>query len=156
MPNDWRDDRIGSAREGKNPMVITEMSHGYAVMADMQFLPGWCVLLPKHNVASLNDLSLEERQGFLMDMSLVGDAILAVCDHPTRVNYDILGNSDEYLHAHIYPRYSWEAANRIHLPVWRYPVSAWSDPETVYSEKRYGLLKIRLREYLRCVMQEEK
>ncbi|WP_193786715.1 hypothetical protein [Bifidobacterium actinocoloniiforme] len=47
---------------------------------------------------------MEERSQSLLDMSVLGDATLAVCQ-PGRINYDILGNTDEYLHAHAYPRY---------------------------------------------------
>ena len=34
-------------------------------------------------------------------MSVLGDAILAACS-PLRVNYDILGNTDQFLHAHVF------------------------------------------------------
>jgi hypothetical protein len=33
----WKENRIESAREGTNPMVIAEMKSGYAVMGDVQF-----------------------------------------------------------------------------------------------------------------------
>jgi diadenosine tetraphosphate (Ap4A) HIT family hydrolase len=70
----------------------------------MRFLPGWRILLPHRHVGSLNELGMEERSQSLLDMSVLGDATLAVCQ-PGRINYDILGNTDEYLHAHAYPRY---------------------------------------------------
>jgi diadenosine tetraphosphate (Ap4A) HIT family hydrolase len=134
-------------------MVIAEMDAGYAVMADMQFIPGWCILLPRHPAGSLNEMALGERSRFLTDMSVLGDAILAVCgtvlgDCPVRVNYDILGNADQYLHAHVYPRYSWEDPERLSLPVWLYPQTSWSDERTAYREERHGKLKAALREYL--------
>ena len=44
---DWRDDRIGSAARGENPTVLAELPSGYAVIGDVQFLPGYCVLLGK-------------------------------------------------------------------------------------------------------------
>ena len=37
------------------------------------------VLLPKKEVNSLNVLSLEEREQFLSDMSVLGDAIIQSC-----------------------------------------------------------------------------
>jgi diadenosine tetraphosphate (Ap4A) HIT family hydrolase len=40
-------------------------------------------------------------------MSLIGEAILKVCS-PSRVNYSIYGNTNAYLHAHLFPRYNWE------------------------------------------------
>lgn len=144
---DWRDDRIASARDGLNPTLIAEMDSGYAVMADMQFLPGWCILLPKRNVDSLNALDAQERKSFLYDMSVLGDAILSVCK-PVRVNYDILGNSDQYLHAHVYPRYAWEQEEQLKLPVWLYENHCWSDPKTGFSEERHGALMHSIRSYL--------
>jgi len=88
-------------------MVIKELSGSFAVYGDVQFLPGYCVLLPKREVASLNDLDLSERQIFLTDMTLLGDAIIQDCS-PLRINYELLGNTDNFLHAHLFPRYEWE------------------------------------------------
>ena len=45
MTQTWRDDRIGSAERGENPMVLARMKSGFAVIGDTQFLPGWGVLL---------------------------------------------------------------------------------------------------------------
>lgn len=86
----WYDNRIKSALNGTNPMVMKEMSGGFAVFGDVQFLPGYSILLPKKDVSSLNDLNIDERTLFLRDMSILGDAISLACQ-PTRINYDILG-----------------------------------------------------------------
>ncbi len=42
---DWKEDRIGSALRGENPTVLAQMPGGFAVMSDVQWLPGYCVLL---------------------------------------------------------------------------------------------------------------
>jgi hypothetical protein len=42
---------------------------------------------------------------------------------------EILGNRDEFLHAHIWPRYDWEPAEIVHKPVWLYPASHWTRGE---------------------------
>jgi diadenosine tetraphosphate (Ap4A) HIT family hydrolase len=150
LPVNWRNDRLAAIHDGKNPTLITEMEYGYAVMADMQFLPGWCILLPKRYTESLNSLSLGERQGFLLDMCILGDAIIDVC-HPVRVNYDILGNSDTYLHAHVYLRYSWESPERASSPSWLYPDEYWQSKGYSFSlEKSLSLLN-KLRAYLQNV-----
>lgn len=140
--DDWKKDRIGSALEGKNPTVLARMKSGFVVMADPQFLPGYCILLAYPQTGSLNDLSMEERERFLADMSIIGDAILDVCK-PIRINYDILGNSDQFLHAHIYPRYEWEEEKRKH-PVWLYPKEYWTDEKYQFKEETHGDLKVRL------------
>ena len=67
---EWYENRILSAINGTNPMLIKELEGGYAVFGDVQFLPGYCVLLPKKEVNSLNVLTLEEREQFLSDMSV--------------------------------------------------------------------------------------
>ncbi len=36
----WKDDRIGSAHRGENPMVMALMRSGFAVIGDTQHLPG--------------------------------------------------------------------------------------------------------------------
>ncbi|MGY3704332.1 hypothetical protein BW731_03565 [Vagococcus martis] len=143
----WRENRIKSAQNGTNPMLIKEMTGGFLVFGDVQFLPGYCVLLPKREVNSLNDLSLEERESFLLDMSIVGDALLSVCG-ATRVNYDILGNTDNYLHAHIFPRYDWEEEERRKMPVWLYDKSNWSNLDTAYQEEKYGEIRAKIKNYL--------
>lgn len=43
-----------------------------------------------------------------------------------RMNFDILGITDEFLHAHVWPRYEWEPAERVRKPVWLYPSEFWS------------------------------
>jgi len=122
---DWRSDRLGSARSGENPMVMAKLPSGYVVFGDTQHLPGYCVLLSDVDDADhLTDLAGEQRQQFLADMALLGDAVFAVCGgrDPAfrRLNYEILGNSLHHLHAHVHARYAWEPAEFRSGPVWRY------------------------------------
>ncbi|EPE8809103.1 hypothetical protein [Staphylococcus pseudintermedius] len=46
----WKENRILSAKNGTNPMVIIELKGSYVVFGDVQFLPGYCVLFPKREV----------------------------------------------------------------------------------------------------------
>ena len=128
-------------------MLIKELKGGYAVFGDVQFLPGYCVLLPKKEVNSLNVLTLEEREQFLSDMSILGDAIIQSCT-PIRVNYDILGNTDNFLHAHVFPRYEWESEERKKMPVWLYDSSNWHNKETAYSPIKHDKIRNSILEYL--------
>lgn len=139
----WKDDRFGSAERGENPTVLARMKSGFAVLGDAQFLPGYCVLLGVPKVGSLNDLSIKARADFLLDMSILGDAIMSVCD-PLRVNYEILGNTDSYLHAHVIPRYDWEVEEQRKMPVWLYPKENWSLQEYQFSAEKHGVLKSNL------------
>lgn len=130
---DWKKNRILSARNGTNPMLMTAMKSGYAVIGDTQFLPGYSVLLPKENYQHLEEMPLAERTQFLQDMTLLGEAVRSVTS-AQRINYDILGNTDNFVHAHVFPRYSWEPAERLLKPVWLYDPANWLDENMQYSD----------------------
>ena len=112
--------RVAQAREGRNPTVVTRMASGWAVLGDQQFLPGYCLLLPDPVVPSLNDLAGEARTRFLLDLGLLGDALLEVTD-AHRINYGVYGNHDAALHAHVFARYAWEPERYKSGPAWLYP-----------------------------------
>jgi len=132
--------RVSAARDGSNPYVISKVESGWAVMGDVQFLQGYCLLLPDPVVPSLNDLSGDSRAAFLRDMALLGDAILEVTG-AQRMNYEILGNSEPALHAHIFPRYDSEPPELRTMPAWFYDWAA-APP---YSEARHGALRDRIK-----------
>ena len=144
---DWRLNRIGAAERGENPMVIARLRSGFAVIGDTQFLPGYCVLLASPQVSSLEDLSPSERVVFLDDMGRLGSAVNSACA-PRRINYSIYGNTDAFLHAHVFARYDWEPAERRPGPVWLYPRENWSDPALAYNEERHGAVRARIAEAL--------
>jgi diadenosine tetraphosphate (Ap4A) HIT family hydrolase len=135
MGDDWRDDRVGTALRGDNPTVLQRLTAGFAVIGDVQFLPGYCVLLTDHPAADrLTDLPRAKRLAFLDDMELLGQAVERVCSRRDpafrRINYEILGNHDAFLHAHIWPRYEWEPDNIRSRPVWLYAPEMWQQPQT--------------------------
>ena len=125
--------RVAEANEGNNPKVITRMPSGWAVLGDTQFLRGYCLLLPDPVVAHLNDFSGQQRLQFLDDMAALGDAVLAVTG-ALRINYEMLGNLEPALHAHLFPRYADEPEDLRTKPVWLYPQSAWE--ESVFDLER--------------------
>ena len=76
--------------------------------------------MPDPVVSSINELGIQQRAAFMCDMTVVGDALQDVTG-AYRINYAILGNSDQVLHAHIVPRYLHEPETlRKGLP-WLYP-----------------------------------
>ena len=93
------------------------MASGWAVLGDPQILKGYCLLLPDPVVPHLNALAGVARRHFLEDMARLGDAILQVTS-AERINYEILGNVEPALHAHVIPRYATESADRRRTPVW--------------------------------------
>ncbi|NMZ01314.1 HIT domain-containing protein [Pseudomonas proteolytica] len=131
--------RVALARSGANDKVICKMASGWAVMGDVQFLPGYCLLLPDPVVSSLNDLDTQARTTYLLDMARLGDAVLQATD-ALRMNYEILGNSEPELHCHIFPRYASEAEQYRKMPVWFYD---WKTA-TPYAEDVHGALRLEI------------
>ncbi|MGZ3103726.1 diadenosine tetraphosphate hydrolase [Streptomyces sp. H72] len=131
MGGDWRADRVGAALRGENPTVLRRLAAGFAVIGDVQFLPGYSVLLvDEPGVQRLSDLPRVKRLAFLSDMDRLGEAVEGVCRRMDpafrRVNLEILGNREPFLHAHVWPRFEWEPADVVGAPVWLYPRERWS------------------------------
>jgi diadenosine tetraphosphate (Ap4A) HIT family hydrolase len=141
---DWRSDRIGSAIRGENPTVLARMPAGFAVIGDVQWLPGYCVLLSDDPAATrLSDLSRGQRSAYLESMATLAEAVEIACAQADpafrRVNVEILGNADDFLHTHVWPRYSWEPADLVWRPVWLYPLDSWRDPATTLGPQHDSL-----------------
>ena len=103
---------------------MARMRSGFAVIGDTQHLPGYSLLLTDDlEIDHLTDLPRSRRRDFLFDLSLIGEAVLAVTrEHGARrINYEVLGNSIPHLHGHVHVRYEWEPEDKIRGPVWRYP-----------------------------------
>lgn len=112
-------DRVQLARDGKNPTVIRRLPSGWVVLGDVQTLRGYCVLLSDPVAVDINALPPSARTAFLRDMVLVGDALLEVTK-ARLINYQLLGNTDRALHAHIHPRYDYEPDDKRPFPPWEY------------------------------------
>jgi diadenosine tetraphosphate (Ap4A) HIT family hydrolase len=95
---------VCAARRG-DPRVISRLRSGWVVFGERQFVCGYALLLPDPVVPDVNALETHERSQFLLDMTLVGDALLEVTA-ALRINYAIFGNLEPALHAHIVPRYA--------------------------------------------------
>jgi len=108
---------VEQARRGELPRAVARLDSGWAALGDPQILPGYCLLYPDPVVPHLNALDADARARFLRDMAALGDAVLAVTG-AARINYEILGNVEPALHAHVIPRYAWEAESRRTQPVW--------------------------------------
>ncbi|PTQ74120.1 HIT family protein [Pseudomonas sp. GV071] len=138
-------ERVALARRGANDKVICRMASGWAVMGDVQFLPGYCLLLPDPVVPSLNDLDTAGRTAYLLDMARLGDAALQATG-ALRMNYEILGNSEPELHCHIFPRYATEPEQHRKMPAWFYD---WKTA-TPYAEEQHGELRQKIAELLQA------
>ncbi|MFD9356384.1 HIT family protein [Streptomyces sp. NPDC060031] len=152
VDTDWRRDRIGSAHRGENPTVLRHLDAGFAVIGDRQFLPGYSLLLTDDPaVTRLSDLPRARRAAYLSDMERLAEAVEGACRRldPAfrRVNIEILGNTDPYLHAHIWPRYDWEPADLVRIPVWLYEEEYWRSPEHQLGP-RHDALRVAIGEEL--------
>ncbi|MGV0028978.1 HIT family protein [Phormidesmis priestleyi] len=142
--------RVEAAHQGMNPTVICRVRSGWVVLGDVQFLPGYSLLLPDPVVADLNVLTMIQRTNFLQDMAIVGDALLAVTG-ALRINYEILGNSEAALHAHIFPRYATEPEEKRQKPVWFYD---WESAR-VFDAERDGQLMQEMAEAIQRYQDSE-
>lgn len=136
--------RVNDCRKGNNPKTIERVSSGWVVLGDVQFLRGYSLLLPDPVVGDLNEFDKSHRETYLYEMSVIGDALLAATD-AYRINYEILGNSEAALHAHVFPRYLSESDEVRKLPAWSYD---WRNaPE--FDLERDGALMDRIRDEIR-------
>ena len=115
--------QVEAARQGLLTRVIARMRSGWAVLGDPQITHGYCLLLPDPVVTDLNALAGDNRRQFLEDMARLGDAVLRVTA-AERINYEILGNVEAALHAHIIPRHTSEVPEQRKQPVWLHDWSA--------------------------------
>lgn len=65
---------------------------------------GRCVVASKYHVSEMLELSKEDREAFIADVSRVAEAIHAVC-HPDKLNYGMYGDTGHHLHMHLCPKY---------------------------------------------------
>jgi diadenosine tetraphosphate (Ap4A) HIT family hydrolase len=108
---------VQAARRGELTRVVTRMPSGWAVLGDPQITLGYCLLWPDPVVTDLNALTGDTRRQFLHDMAALGDAVLRVTG-AERINYEILGNVEPALHAHVIPRFASEDPGLRTKPVW--------------------------------------
>lgn len=109
--------QVEAAKRGELPRVIARMLSGWVVLGDPQITRGYCLLLPDPVVPDLNALSGDRRRQFLDDMAAIGDAVLVVTG-AERINYEILGNVEPALHAHVIPRHATEEPHLRRQAVW--------------------------------------
>jgi diadenosine tetraphosphate (Ap4A) HIT family hydrolase len=132
---------VEQARAGTHHALVCRVPSGWVVLCEMQYLSGYCIHLPDPVAPDLNALDDAQRVRYLLDMSIIGDALLEVTG-AYRINYAIMGNSDPALHAHIVPRYRSEPAPyRTNTP-WSYPKAVMDT--TLFDEERDAELIAKL------------
>lgn len=124
--------------------MITHLPSGWAVLGDPQITDGYCLLLPDPVVTDLNALTDARRRQFLEDMARLGDAVLAVTG-AERINYEILGNLEPALHAHVIPRHASEDPELRTKPVWLHDWTRAAPFDPARHRELLGLLAARFR-----------
>lgn len=127
---------VAAARAGTNPRLVARLGSGWVVLGDPQVIRGYCLLLPDPVVPHLNALAGAARGRFLEDMARVGDAVLAVTG-AVRINYEMLGNLEPALHAHVIPRHAAEPEALRTKPVWSYD---WAQAPAFDAERDGALM----------------
>jgi diadenosine tetraphosphate (Ap4A) HIT family hydrolase len=116
MPRDEWDKRIkgddcsmcqsvrSDAWEDQYSYKIADMQRGKLYLQRNQYVKGYCLLIANRHYTELHDMRPQEYSRFLEDMVKVGAALEKVFSSD-KMNYQILGNIDPHVHAHIMPRY---------------------------------------------------
>ena len=107
--------RIRQIEEGANPYFVAELESGYVVVGDHQLFRGYALLLCREHKTELHQLDAESKGVFLKEMSILAEAVFRAF-RPRKLNYELLGNSIEHMHWHIFPRH--EDDLRPTGPVW--------------------------------------
>lgn len=98
-------ERIKDIKQHKNPYFIKELNTGYVVLGDYQFFRGYTLFLCKEHKKELHELDHDFKKQYLWEMCLVAEAVFNAF-RPKKLNYELLGNTDNHLHWHIFPRYA--------------------------------------------------
>jgi len=135
--------RVEACRTGTNPKAICRVHSGWVVLGDVQFLPGYSLILPDPVVADLNKLGPSEREILFREVAVLGDALLDITG-AVRINYEILGNLEPALHVHVFPRFDTEPETLRTRPVWFYD---W-DKAPAFDPGRDGPIMQAIKAYL--------
>lgn len=76
-----------------------------AVLGNDQYYPGYTIVIARRHATELYHLPDEESAGYFHDMLRVARAIDRAMS-PRKMNYELLGNTVEHLHWHLFPRYA--------------------------------------------------
>jgi diadenosine tetraphosphate (Ap4A) HIT family hydrolase len=88
----------------KFAIEICELPASTVYLFKEQSHPGRCVVASKHHVSEMIELSKEDREAFIADVTTVANAIHTVC-HPDKLNYGMYGDTGHHLHMHLCPKY---------------------------------------------------
>lgn len=138
-------ERIKLIRQSKNPYFIKEFETGFAVLGDHQYFKGYCLLLCKQHKKELHELDEQFKLKFLEEMSVLSKAIYTTFK-PDKLNYELLGNTDQHMHWHIFPRYKDDL--KPNQTIWAIDKEIRNSPSSIPTEKERRILIEQIRKNL--------
>lgn len=85
-------------------ILICELEVSSLILFKEQSKPGRCIVAYKDHVSEIVNISDEERNAFMADVTRAAKAIHAAF-HPDKVNYGAYGDTGCHLHMHLVPKY---------------------------------------------------
>lgn len=85
-------------------IFICELDVSSLILFKEQSKPGRCIVAYKDHVSEIVDISDEERNAFMADVTRAARA-LHKAFHPGKVNYGAYGDTGCHLHMHLVPKY---------------------------------------------------
>ena len=85
-------------------IFICDLTVSSLILFKEQSKPGRCIVAYKDHVSELVDISDEERNAFMADVTRAARA-LHKAFHPNKVNYGAYGETGCHLHMHLVPKY---------------------------------------------------
>ncbi len=99
-------------RAASNPALIACLDETVVLLGDNQGPRGWCVLVLRHHLEHMAQLTTHEQLNVWREVDRVAAAIRSVFPStgksggPPRINYECLGNLVPHIHWHIIPRHA--------------------------------------------------
>ncbi len=145
MNNCFICNRINQIENGTNTYFVKELETGYVVLGDYQFYYGYTLFLSKIHARELHELDPKFKNKFLTEMAQVAEAVFKAFK-PEKLNYELLGNTDEHMHWHIFPRRKTDPMS--HTGVWAVSKEIRKAPETVPTDENLIKMQTLLKKYL--------
>ena len=83
---------------------ICDLKVSQLILFKEQSKPGRCIVAYKDHVSEIVNISEEERNAFMTDVTRAAKAIHAAF-HPDKLNYGAYGDTGCHLHIHLVPKY---------------------------------------------------
>lgn len=117
MRNCFICDRILDIKQNKNPNFVAELKTGYVILLGNIRYPGYTIFSCKIHATELHELPEAFKTRYLKEMTCVAKWVWDLYK-PRKLNYELLGNSENHLHWHIIPRYEDETKKLSKYPIW--------------------------------------